>query len=248
MEPDCSDFALYFKSFSHKSILAKEELNELILIAQKPEVYGKSVSVCARNIVIEKNQGYVNTVAQKFAKYLNHGMEFDDLMIEANFGLINAINNFKVEKGFCFLTYAKVWVYNALQIAVNKQASAVYVSLKANVKKRDYSAVSLNSDLGEENSCSLEDLLADTKNPEALELIARDTMNNEVNDMLNVLDDRERLIVEKYYGFGGEEISLMEISRLLNISKERVRQIRCSAEQKLFQEAEKKSMMYYLVA
>lgn len=245
---DDSNVSVYFKSLSHKQILTKEETNELILIAQKTEVYGKSSSITARNIVIEKNQGFINLVAQKFTKCLGHGMEFEDLMMEANFGLVNAINNFKVEKGFCFITYAKVWVYNALQIAVNRQVNPVYVPLKADVDKSSYSAVSLDSCLYDEDSCSRGDLLMDKKNPGVLERITDENMQHEVRELLDVLGERERFIVEKYYGLGGKEFSLMDISKTLNISKERVRQIWCAAEKKLRHEAEMKSMQYYLVA
>ena len=187
-------------------------------------------------------------VAQKFTKCLGHGMEFEDLMMEANFGLVNAINNFKVEKGFCFITYAKVWVYNALQIAVNRQVNPVYVPLKADVDKSSYSAVSLDSCLYDEDSCTLGDLLMDKKNPGVLERITDENMQHEVREILDVLGECERFIVEKYYGLDGKEFSLMDISKTLNISKERVRQIRCAAEKKLRHEAEMKSMQYYLVA
>ena len=245
---DDSNVSVYFKSLSHKQILTKEETNELILIAQKTVVYGKSSSIAARNLLIEKNQGFINMIAQKFTKCLGHGMEFEDLMMEANFGLINAINNFKVDKGFCFITYAKVWVYNALQIAVNRQVNTVYVPLKEKKKKKDYFTLSLDSSMNDEGSCSLGDLLMDKKNPGVLERITDENMQHEVREILDVLGERERFIVEKYYGLDGKEFSLMDISKTLNISKERVRQIRCAAEKKLRHEAEMKSMQYYLVA
>ena len=245
---DDSNVSVYFKSLSHKQILTKEETNKLILIAQKTVVYGKSSSIAARNLLIEKNQGFINMIAQKFTKCLGHGMEFEDLMMEANFGLINAINNFKVDKGFCFITYAKVWVYNALQIAVNRQVNTVYVPLKADVEKKDYFTLSLDSSMNDEDSCSLGDLLMDKKNPGALEMIVNRNMHCEMDEIMNVLNERERFVVEKYYGFKGEKKSLTKISKMLNVSKERIRQIRCAAEKKLRHEAEMKSMQYYLVA
>ena len=49
---DDSNVSVYFKSLSHKQILTKEETNELILIAQKTVVYGKSSSIAARNLLI----------------------------------------------------------------------------------------------------------------------------------------------------------------------------------------------------
>ena len=106
----------------------------------------------------------------------------------------------------------------------------------------------MDSCLYDEDSCTLGDMLMDTKNPGALEMIANKNMHGEMDEIMNVLNERERFVVEKYYGFNGEKKSLTKISKTLNISKERVRQIRCAAEKKLHQEAEKKSMQYYLVA
>ena len=55
-----------------------------------------------------------------------------------------------------------------------------------------------------------------------------------VENLLVKLDDRERVIIENYYGIGGkEEKNLEEIGIMLDISKERVRQIKMSSLKKM---------------
>lgn len=46
-----------------------------------------------------------------------------------------------------------------------------------------------------------------------------------INEALGILDDRQRFIIENFYGIGCDEISLAEIGRKYNISRERVRQL-----------------------
>jgi len=54
-----------------------------------------------------------------------------------------------------------------------------------------------------------------------------------VREMLSRLSYRERLIIELRYGLRGERLTLAEIGRLLNITRERVRQIECRALERL---------------
>ena len=46
-----------------------------------------------------------------------------------------------------------------------------------------------------------------------------------IREALGILDERQRSIIENFYGINCDEISLAEIGRRLNISRERVRQI-----------------------
>ena len=55
-----------------------------------------------------------------------------------------------------------------------------------------------------------------------------------VENLLVKLDDRERIIVENYYGLNElEEKNLEEIGDMLGISKERVRQVKLTALRKM---------------
>jgi RNA polymerase primary sigma factor len=51
--------------------------------------------------------------------------------------------------------------------------------------------------------------------------------------MLNVLDDREKVIIEKYYGLNGVECNLDDLGDEFGCTKERIRQIRDRSIRKL---------------
>jgi len=53
------------------------------------------------------------------------------------------------------------------------------------------------------------------------------------SDILKLLNDREREVVERSYGFYGKQETLQEIGNTLGVSRERVRQIRVDAHNKL---------------
>jgi RNA polymerase primary sigma factor len=56
-------------------------------------------------------------------------------------------------------------------------------------------------------------------------------------DIMNVLDERERQIVEDYYGISGTPRTLEDIGSDFNLTKERVRQIKEKALRKLRNES-----------
>ena len=56
-------------------------------------------------------------------------------------------------------------------------------------------------------------------------------------EIMNVLDDRERQIVEDYYGISGTPRTLEDIGSDFNLTKERVRQIKEKALRKLRNES-----------
>ena len=51
--------------------------------------------------------------------------------------------------------------------------------------------------------------------------------------MLGLLDDREKIIVERYYGLTGVESSVEDLGEEFGCTKERIRQLRDKAIKKL---------------
>lgn len=66
-------------------------------------------------------------------------------------------------------------------------------------------------------------------------IVEREFIQNSVNECIDkMLSEREKYVVKLYYGFGGnEKCSLQEIGNRLNLTRERVRQIKSEALQKL---------------
>ena len=58
-------------------------------------------------------------------------------------------------------------------------------------------------------------------------------MKKALSDTLDILDERERFIVNSYYGIIGESMTLEMIGDEVDLTKERVRQIKEKALRKL---------------
>jgi RNA polymerase primary sigma factor len=76
----------------------------------------------------------------------------------------------------------------------------------------------------------------DAGNPEEV-FNTPEEIKKRVSRMLNVLDDREKVIIEKYYGLNGIECNLDDLGDEFGCTKERIRQLRDKAIKKLRNES-----------
>ena len=101
------------------------------------------------------------------------------------------------------------------------------------------SPVSLESPVGEDSEDSLGDLVEDrteTTPEEAMNILAR---QEEVQELLGSLTEREQQVIRLRYGLGEERPqTLEEIGSMLGVTRERVRQIEARAMEKLRRQAE----------
>ncbi len=107
--------------------------------------------------------------------------------------------------------------------------------------------ISLDMTVGDDDSTALGSLVLDRTSPNPQdELIARE-MRDEIEAILNTLDEREKVIMRKRFGFDEDDKSvLQQIGDELHISRERVRQIEGQALRKLRAAARKKRLREYL--
>ncbi len=85
-----------------------------------------------------------------------------------------------------------------------------------------------------ENSLSLADILSDPEAVLAPEALEQSDLNLELDVALAQLNQREREIIERYYGLGANpRMSLEAIGMSVKLSRERVRQIRNRAFEKI---------------
>jgi RNA polymerase primary sigma factor len=78
-----------------------------------------------------------------------------------------------------------------------------------------------------EDSLSLADILSDPDLELQSEGVEREALNLGLKDALNQLNERERSIIERYYGLGQQPRQSLEvIGQTIRLSRERVRQIR----------------------
>ena len=79
--------------------------------------------------------------------------------------------------------------------------------------------------IADEDSCLLDLLTNDDKGNADSSLIS-DSLKEEVHHALDLLPERESQVIRMYFGINTPELSLEEIGEKLNLSRERVRQIK----------------------
>lgn len=199
------------------------------------------------------NLRFVITVAKQ---YQNQGLDLSDLIAEGNLGLMKAIKNFDWHKDLRFISYAVWWVKQSIIQSLNDNARTI--RLPVNVvqdlhkakkeiaitgKELDTKFTSLPSMIDLDMTINDEgDTLVDMiANPNALAPDAgfntKDMLKNKLISLLNVLDDREKVIIEDYFGLSGTPRTLEDIGGDFGLTKERVRQIKERALRRLRNES-----------
>lgn len=107
-------------------------------------------------------------------------------------------------------------------------------------------SVSLEIRVGKDRDTELGDLL-ETKDASPEDNLVRESLQRDLRNLLAELTDREQEVIQLRYGLDdGKTYSLAEIGRVLELSRERVRQIEAKALQKLRQPKRRNLMRDYL--
>ena len=126
-------------------------------------------------------------------------------------------------------------------------ASGLDVTLVKNLLEVTRDMISFDSPIkgDEEGDSSYFDFVEDkSQSPE--DDVVNHMLKKDVRGLLSVLGDKERDIIEKRYGFNGNEpMSLKAIGDEYNLTKERIRQIEKAALQKLRNNGESVGLEYY---
>ena len=97
---------------------------------------------------------------------------------------------------------------------------------------------------GEENS--LLDILPNADSPMADNQLVIESLRNEINRALHTLNDRERKIIEAFFGINQPEMTLEEIGDKFGLTRERVRQIKEKGIRRLRHNTKNKLLKSYL--
>ncbi len=94
--------------------------------------------------------------------------------------------------------------------------------------------MSLDMPVGQEDSSLLGDFIEDDKVPGPVEKADRQLLKEQVQEVLSILNDREREVLEMRFGLkDGQDHTLEEVGRYFGVTRERVRQIEAKALRKL---------------
>lgn len=106
---------------------------------------------------------------------------------------------------------------------------------------------SLNSPFQEGENSSLLDVIEDSEAEEPEMKIMMESMKEEVGGALGTLSDRERVVLEMYFGINRDSaMTLNEIGEEFDLTRERVRQIKEKAIQRLRHRSRSKNLRRYL--
>ena len=97
---------------------------------------------------------------------------------------------------------------------------------------------------GEDNS--LLDVLINDDAPMADRQLVLESLREEITNVLNTLNDRERCVIKAFYGIGEPEMTLEEIGSKYGLTRERVRQIKEKAIRRLRSNTKNQLLKSYL--
>lgn len=203
--------------------------------------------------LLEGNLRFVITVAKQ---YQNQGLDMSDLIAEGNLGLMKAIKNFDWTKKLRFISYAVWWVKQSILQSLNDNSRTIRLPVnvvqdlykeKKEIEKTGKqlsskfaslpNVIDLDRNINEDGD-TLVDIITnhDADMPDE-GLSGKDMLKNKLLSLLNVLDEREKVIVIDYFGMEGSNRTLEDIGEDFNLTKERVRQIKQKALRKLRNES-----------
>ena len=163
--------------------------------------------------LVTANLGFVVSIARQ---YQDKGLVLDDLVSEGNLALMLAAAKWKPEKGIRFVQYA-VWdIRKAIERAIDQQGNIIHDA---------------PASVGFTNSRV--DMVVAKSNRNAHDEVDLADAGSELTGSLGCLNEREREVITLYYGLGTDALTMIEIAEQMGLKRERVRQIRKKAEQKL---------------
>lgn len=170
----------------------------------------------AKDSLIKSNLRYVVKMAEK---YKHCTSDYADIIANGNLGLCEAVERYDYKKGVRLLTYASPYVFKYIMESLEKSFNY----------EDNFSSFDVYSRCDEDdNGCYILNTIpcdvAVEEDREAEELCK--VLNLAI---VNLLDEREAFIVKAQYGIGCEKMAVKDIALKLNITEERVRQIKQGA-------------------
>lgn len=180
------------------------------------QVYQQNHDINIRNELIQRNIYMVDVLVKK---YINKGIEYDDLYQVASLGLIKAVERFDISKGFEFGSFATPTILGEIKkyfrdkgwtIRVPRKIQEISVKLNK-VKEQltqDLQRAPLVSEIAEYLECTEEDILRamEASNAYDIQSMHQTYKNNNSN---------KELKIEETLGFDDQYFSSLENKDLI---------------------------------
>ena len=182
--------------------------------------------------LIEANLKFVVTVARQ---YKGKGIAMEDLVSEGNIGLMKAAAKFDASKGVRFVNYAVVHIRQAIEKAIDQQGGLYQIpkDVKQDLVRQQSIPLSVDAPLGHRTNMSLLSVLVNKDAPLADERVHSEAIEDAIEYALGTLNERERRVVNAFFGIDQEHETMAEIAEDMDLKRERVRQIRDISVRKL---------------
>lgn len=246
------EIQFYLKELRRIKVMTPERERELSAKMQDPNTSESEKSLICKEL-LEGNLRFVITVAKQ---YQGQGVDFSDLVSEGNIGLMKAIQSFDWTRNLRFISYAVWWIRQSILQSLNEHSRTIRIpvnviqDLYKEKKRTDKtgekiddrfanlpSTINLQTQINEDGD-TLIDLIVNKDSDMPDEVFNNgEQLKEGLFGIMSVLDDRERQIIEDYYGISGTPRTLEDIGSDFNLTKERVRQIKEKALRKLRNES-----------
>lgn len=182
--------------------------------------------------LVEANLRFVVKIA---TQYRGQGLSLDDLISEGNLGLMKAASKFDASRGTPFVNYAVVHIRQMIEQALGKEngcsgGGAAEGKTSGVVTRRP---LSVDAPMNGRTNMSLLSVLVNADSPMADVRLYSEAIERAVELALLSLTERERCVVDAFFGLGREHATLAEIADDMGLKRERVRQIRNRAIRRL---------------
>jgi len=238
----------YLKDIRKKKVMTPEREKQLAELMKSDTLTIEEREKVNKEL-LEGNLRFVITVAKQ---YQNQGLDLPDLIAEGNFGLMKAIKNFDWNKDLRFISYAVWWIKQSILQSLNENARTIRLPTnvvqdlhraKKEVDKKGGelderftglpSMIDLDMDINEEGDTLFDVLKNDEADMPDESFNTKDILKTKLLGLLTCLDEREKTIIEDYFGLTGSPRTLEDIGGDFNLTKERVRQIKEKSLRKL---------------
>lgn len=242
------DLKSYLKELKKIPVISHERQQEIFKQLSNNKTSKNKQKKLKEELVLG-NLRFVITIAKI---YQGQGVALMDLISEGNIGLIKALDKFDYTSDVKFISYAVWWIRQSILLSLNENSRTIRVpsnivqsyqrDKKHNVDSKTTGVfipycVGLNNKINEDGD-ELIDLIRDPNEQRAdIILESKDELKKCIDNILCVLTDRERIIIEKSFGLLGVESSLDDLGEELKCTKERVRQLKEKAIKKLRNES-----------